>query len=142
MSRPSMTAASLLFLASAAFAQPAKPRTTITVGSATAKRGQLAYGAISVAAGVDAATELPVAVVHGARSGPVVALVAGSHGTEYTSTVALTRIIARLDPKAIAGTVIVAPLLNLASFTQMTPHLNPVDGKSMNGQYPGDPAGT
>src|SRR5213079_3169780 len=50
--------------------------------------------------------------------------------------------IGQLDPRTISGTVIVAPLLNVASFTQMTVHLNPVDGKGMNGQYPGDPAGT
>jgi predicted deacylase len=114
----------------------------VTVGTATARRGQVAYGVIHVAAGVDSGTDLPVAVVNGARPGPTVALVAGSHGTEYTSIVALTRLIGRLDPGTLAGTVIVAPLVNVASFTQMTVHTNPVDGKGMNGQYPGDPAGT
>jgi predicted deacylase len=38
--------------------------------------------------------------------------------------------------------VIVAPLVNVASFERMTVHVNPVDGKGMNGSYPGDPAGT
>ena len=123
-------------------AQQPDARATVAVGTASARRGQVAYGAIRVPAGVDSATDLPIAVVNGTRPGPVVALVAGSHGTEYTSIVALTRIIGQLDPRTISGTVIVAPLLNVASFTQMTVHLNPVDGKGMNGQYPGDPAGT
>src|SRR5947209_20453502 len=91
---------------------------------------------------MDSAPSLPIAVVNGARAGPVVALVAGSHGTEYTSIVALDRLLGQLDPRTISGTVIVAPLLNVASFTQMTVHLNPIDGKGMNGQYPGDAAGT
>jgi uncharacterized protein len=112
------------------------------VGSATAARGQTAYGAIAVPAGSDSATTMPVAVIHGARPGPVVAFVAGSHGTEYASVVAMTRLIGRLDAARMSGTVIVAPLLNVPSFERMTVHLNPVDAKGMNAQYPGDPAGT
>ncbi len=135
-------AALILFAAAPAFPQQPDAHATVTVGTATATRGQVAYGVISIPAAMDSATSLPVAVVNGARPGPVVALVAGSHGTEYTSIVALTRIIGRLDPRTISGTVIVAPLLNIASFTQMIVHVNPIDGKGMNGQYPGDPAGT
>jgi predicted deacylase len=33
-------------------------------------------------------------------------------------------------------------LVNIASFEQKVPHVNPVDGKSMNRFYPGDPNGT
>jgi predicted deacylase len=125
-----------------AVAQQPDARASVTVGTALARRGQVAYGAIAVPAGVDSGTNMPVAVVHGARPGPVVALVAGSHGTEYTSIVALTRLIAQVDPRTLAGTLVIAPLLNVASFNQMTVHTNPVDGKGMNGQYPGDAAGT
>jgi predicted deacylase len=142
MTRSSVIAASLLFAAAPAFTQQRDAGATVTVGTAAARRGQTAYGVIRVPAGTDSGTTLPIAVINGAHPGPVLALVAGSHGTEYTSIVALTRLIRQLDPRAISGTVIVAPLLNIASFTQMTVHVNPVDGKSMNGQYPGDPAGT
>src|SRR2546422_10330357 len=142
MSRPFIIAASLLLAGAPAFAQQRDAGATVTVGTAAARRGQTVYGVIRVAAGVDSATNLPVAVVNGARPGPVLALVAGSHGTEYASIVALTRIISQIDPRTLSGTVIVAPLLNVASFNQMTVHLNPIDGKGMNGQYPGDPAGT
>ncbi|MFI5310144.1 MAG: succinylglutamate desuccinylase/aspartoacylase family protein [Gemmatimonadales bacterium] len=81
-------------------------------------------------------------MVNGSRPGPVVAFVAGSHGTEYTSIVAMTRLIGRIDPRTLAGTVIVVPLVNVASFEQMVPHINPVDRKGMNAGYPGDPNGT
>ena len=118
------------------------PHASVTVGTAAARRGQTVYGVLRVPAGMDSATNLPVAVINGARPGPVLALVAGSHGTEYASIVALNRLIGQLDPRTISGTVIVAPLLNVASFIQMTVHLNPIDGKGMNAQYPGDPAGT
>jgi uncharacterized protein len=115
---------------------------SFTVGTATAQRGMTATGTIPVPAGSDSGLSIPVAVIHGARPGPVVAFVAGSHGTEYSSIVALQRLIPRIDAKALAGTVIIVPIINIASFEQMTPHLNPVDRKSMNGNYPGDPNGT
>jgi hypothetical protein len=92
--------------------------------------------------GSDAGLDIPVAVVNGERPGPVLALVAGAHGTEYASIVALEELIENLDPAEISGTVIVVPLVNIASFEQKVPHVNPVDGKSMNRFYPGKADGT
>ncbi len=54
----------------------------------------------------------------------------------------MQKLISRIDAKALGGTVIVAPLLNVPSFERMTPHVNPVDGKGMNALYPGDANGT
>jgi len=120
----------------------AQDRATLTVGTATAARGETAKGWIDVPAGSDPALRIPVAVVQGARPGPVLALVAGSHGTEYASIVALAELIDALDPKSIAGSVIVVPIINTESFDQVVPHLNPVDGKNMNRTYPGRADGT
>src|SRR5689334_10733529 len=103
-----------------------------TVGTATARAGAKATGAIPVPAGADAAAEIPVIVIHGAKPGPKLALVAGAHGTEYASVIALEKLPESVDPSALSGTVIIAPLLNVASFLQKVPHLNPVDGKNMN----------
>ena len=127
-----------MFAATAAAQRPSP----FSVGSATAAQGQTSYGAIAVPAGSDSALSIPVAVIRGARPGPVVAFVAGSHGTEYTSIIAMQKLIGRIAPTQLAGTVIVAPLLNVYSFQMMTPHLNPIDRKGMNGAYPGDAGGT
>jgi uncharacterized protein len=131
-----------VFFAVGVFAQTTDPRPTFTVGTAKAARGQKATGVIAVPPGSDAGTNIPVAVAHGAKPGPVLALVAGSHGTEYASIVALEKMIALLDPAQLSGTVIVVPLVNLPSFEQKVAHLNPVDGKNMNRFYPGNPKGT
>ena len=128
-----------LVLVSTIFAQE---RRTFTVGTASAGRGQKATGTIEVPAGVDAALSIPVAVFHGARPGPVLALVAGAHGTEYTSIIALEKLIGMLNASEISGTVIIVPLINIPSFEQKVPHLNPVDKKSMNRFYPGKIDGT
>ncbi len=115
---------------------------TFTVGTATAGPGQKATGTLEVPAGVDAAASIPVVVLRGAKPGPVLALVSGAHGTEYASIIALEKVIQTLDPAQISGTVIVVPLLNIASFEQKVPHVNPLDGKSMNRFYPGKQDGT
>jgi predicted deacylase len=116
--------------------------TDLTVGTATARPGERANGSIRVPAGSDAAVEIPVIAINGAKPGPTMALVAGAHGTEYASILALEEVAKRADPAAMSGALIVVPLLNLASFTQKVPHLNPVDGKNMNRFYPGKADGT
>ena len=113
-----------------------------SVGSATAPAGQKATGYIAVPAGVDAAANVPVIVVNGAKPGPVLALVAGSHGTEYASILALQKLAQMADPAELSGTLIILPLINVPSFSQKVPHVNPVDGKNMNRFYPGKPDGT
>src|SRR5690348_13118518 len=113
-----------------------------TVGSASAAPGQKATGYLEVPAGVDAATNIPVVVVNGAKPGKILALVSGAHGTEYVSIIAIEKLIAQIDPAQLTGTVILVPLVNIASFEQKVPHVNPVDNKSMNRFYPGKADGT
>jgi uncharacterized protein len=118
------------------------PRPTFTVGTATAARGQKVYGVLKVPSGSDAGYDIPVVVVHGARPGPVFAVVAGSHGTEYASIVAVERLIDAVKPAELSGTAILVPLVNVPSFQRIVPHVNPTDGKNMNRFYPGNPNGT
>lgn len=136
-----ITAATLLAFIFVSLAV-AQERATFTVGTATAARGQKATGVIAVPAASDAALDIPVAVFHGAKPGPVLALVSGAHGTEYASIIALERMIGLLNPAELAGTVIIVPLINIPSFERKVPHVNPVDGKSMNRMYPGKMDGT
>ena len=126
------------FVALTAYAQ----QSNFTVGTASAAPGEKATGYINVPAGVDAATNIPVVVVHGAKPGPVLAIVSGAHGTEYASIIAVERLIQHLDAKEISGTVILVPLVNVNSFEQKVPHVNPVDGANMNRMYPGKADGT
>src|SRR6266446_4702181 len=117
-------------------------QTSFAVGTASAAPGQKATGYLEVPAGVDAGTNIPVVVVNGTKPGPVLALVTGAHGTEYVSVIAVERLIVDLDPAQVSGTVILIPLVNIASFEQKVPHVNPIDNKSMNRFYPGKADGT
>src|SRR6266550_254025 len=120
---------------------PARPQSSFTVGTATAAPGQKATGYLEVPAGVDAAS-IPVVVVNGAKPGKVLALVSGAHGTEYASIIAIEKLIDALDPAQVTGIVILVPLINIQSFEQKVPHVNPIDNKSMNRFYPGKADGT
>jgi hypothetical protein len=113
----------------------------VTVGTATARPGAKATGNIEVPAGVDAATSLPVTVINGASPGPTLALIAGAHGTEYASIVALAQLADRVQPSELAGTLIILPLINVQSYLQKVVHINPVDHKGVGG-YPGKVDGT
>jgi uncharacterized protein len=127
-----------LFMATFVYAQAL----SFSVGTASAAPGQKSTGYLEVPAGVDAATNIPVIVINGEKPGPVLALVSGAHGTEYASIIAIEKLIDQLDPSQIAGTVILVPLVNIQSFEQKVPHVNPVDNKSMNRFYPGKADGT
>lgn len=128
----------LLVLGSSAVVRAAD----VTVGSATARAGEKATGFIQVPAGVDAAASIPVIVINGAKPGPKLALVAGSHGTEYASIIALEMLAQTTDPSTLSGTLVIVPLVNVPSFLQKVPHLNPVDSKNMNRFFPGKADGT
>ena len=132
---------SLAMVASIASSARAQ-QSSFSVGTATAEAGQKGTGTIDVPAGSDAATQIPVVIVRGSKPGPTLALVSGAHGTEYASIVALEGLIGSLDPAQVSGTVILLPLVNIASFEQKVPHVNPVDNKSMNRFYPGKEDGT
>src|SRR5258708_17416991 len=125
--------------------QPARaqdPHPTFTVGTATANRGQKALGVIHVPAGSDAGYDIPVAIVHGAKPGPVLAVASGAHGSEYASILAVQKLIDTVSPANVSGTLILVPVVNIPSFEKIPPHVNPTDNKSMNRYYPGDPKGT
>ncbi|UCF42080.1 MAG: succinylglutamate desuccinylase/aspartoacylase family protein [Gemmatimonadota bacterium] len=123
-------------------AASAQERVPFTVGPVVAGPGQQASGYLEIAAGVDEGTSIPVTVVHGAGPGPVLALIAGTHGYEYPPITALQQVRATLDPARLAGTVIMVHVANMPSFLGRTVYYSPVDGKNLNRVYPGRPDGT
>ena len=131
-----------LGLAGVALAQGPPPRKNFTVGTIVAAPGARASGFLEVPKGSDPGTRIPVTVIHGAKPGPVLALIAGTHGYEYSPVVAMQRFPAKVDPQELAGTVIVVHVANMPSFLGRTIYYSPVDGKNLNRVYPGKTDGT
>ena len=117
-------------------------RESITVGPLTVAPGEMASGFLEVSEGEDEGTRIPITVAHGPYGGPVLALIAGTHGYEYAPIVALQRVRAQLDPMRLSGTLILVHVANMPSFLRRTIYYSPVDGKNLNRVYPGKPDGT
>jgi predicted deacylase len=114
---------------------------TLKVGDVSVTRGSKATGVIRIPDGVDKGLDIPVSVVHGKEPGKVLALIAGTHGYEYTSILALQRLLPQLDPARMKGSVILVHMANPESFFGRRIYFNS-DGKNLNRVYPGKKEGT
>jgi predicted deacylase len=84
----------------------------------------------------------PVISITGVKPGPLLFVNAGVHGGEYPAIEAVIRLSNTLDPKKIAGTVILMPVMNLPAFRARTPFVCPIDNVNPNRVFPGDPTGS
>jgi predicted deacylase len=120
----------------------AQARDVSQLGPLRASPGQAASGYLEVPALNDAGTRIPVSLVRGAHEGPVLALIAGTHGYEYPGITALQRLRQSIDPQALRGTLILVHIANPPSFYGRTIYTSPADGKNLNRVFPGRPDGT
>ncbi|WP_135821504.1 succinylglutamate desuccinylase/aspartoacylase family protein [Halostella litorea] len=113
-----------------------------TLGTASAAPGEMDTGRLRVGETRDGSpAELPVAVINGAASGKTLYVQAASDGDELNGVGVVQRVVPRLDPAEIAGTVLVVGIVNYHGF-QVAEHRNPIDDTKMNRAYPGDESGT
>ena len=75
----------------------------VNVGTLTVHAGEKATGPLQILAGADPGISLPVIVIDGARPGPILGLISGSHGTQYASVVALSKLAQHIDPGVYAS---------------------------------------
>jgi predicted deacylase len=83
---------------------------------------------------------IPIAVIRNG-SGPTVLLTAGNHGDEYEGQITLNNLIRTLEPRHIAGRVIILPALNFPA-AMAGRRVSPVDGLNLNRVFPGDADGS
>jgi len=134
----------MLLLAATSFAQgaPRAANDVFRVGGISAAPGTRVTGYLEVPRGVDEGTRLPVTILHGARRGPVLGLVAGTHGYEYSPILAMQRFPHKVNLSELSGTVLIVHVANMPSFLGRTIYYSPVDGKNLNRVYPGKADGT
>ncbi|PSQ19543.1 deacylase [Halobacteriales archaeon QS_8_69_26] len=113
-----------------------------TLGTASAGPGEVDTGRLRVGESRDGSpVGLPVAVINGERPGKTLYIQAASDGDELNGVGVVRRVVPRLDPSELSGTVLVVGIVNYHGF-QVAEHRNPIDDTKMNRTYPGDEEGT
>ena len=88
---------------------------------------------------------VPVIVVRGARPGPRLLLTAAIHGDELNGVDVIHRIVNRVDPAMLSGSIVTIPGLNTPGLLHHSRAFTPGDGRdgeNLNRIMPGDPKST
>jgi predicted deacylase len=117
-------------------------RQPFSIGTLEVAPGASASGFLQVPERDGVKTSIPITVIHGAKEGKTLALVAGVHGYEYPPILALYRLKNDIDPKDLSGTVILVHIANLPAFQKRMVYYNPSDWKNLNRVFPGSLIGT
>jgi len=141
--RARRTLAAALTLAALLLATPAAAQAPFRVAGISARPGTIASGEIAVAPlGSEPGTTIPLTIVNGSKAGPVLALIAGTHGYEYPPILALQRLRTAIDPGALSGTIIMVHVANMPAFLGRAIYYTPGDRKNLNRVFPGKADGT
>lgn len=93
--------------------------------------GQTSYGS---------KLETPVYVIRGTHPGKTLCLTSAIHGDELNGIEIVRKLVNKLSPKKLHGTVIGVPIVNLLGFTQGSRYLP--DRRDLNRYFPGNPNGS
>ncbi len=120
---------------------------------ATIKRAYFHIAGETIAPGTSEKIEIPVSelsagmlaklearVFHGRNQGPVIFVSAAIHGDEIIGTEIIRRLMQRLRPARMAGTVIFVPVVNMFGFIAQSRYLP--DRRDLNRSFPGSERGS
>jgi len=108
----------------------------VTVGGVDVAPGRRATLQIPVAhLPTDTWLEMPVVVVNGKRAGPRLWLSAAIHGDELNGVEIVRQIVARVEARQLAGTLLAVPVVNVLGFVNGTRYLP--DRRDLNRHFPG-----
>lgn len=112
------------------------------LGTADADPGEVDTGRLEVGETRDGSPiGLPVAVIDGTEPGKTLYVQAASDGDELNGIGVVQRVVPRLDPAELSGTIMLTGIVNWHAY-QVAEHRNPIDDRKMNRTYPGDEHGT
>jgi uncharacterized protein len=83
---------------------------------------------------------MPVRILHGAKPGPTLFVSAAIHGDEITGVEIVRRLLKRVSPKMLAGTLMCVPIVNVYGFVGNSRYLP--DRRDLNRSFPGSPRGS
>jgi predicted deacylase len=120
----------------------AKQVAPIQVDSIVAPSGEKVSGFIEVPALSDKASRIPITIINGAKKGPTLTLIGGTHGYEYAPIIALQHLAKTIDANELSGAIIIVHIANMPAFLGRNIYYSPVDHKNLNRVYPGNAEGS
>ena len=112
----------------------------LEVGTAVAEPGKWTRGELVLGYYPDGPITSPVNILCGRQPGPTLWVQGCIHGAEIGGTIGTLRLIQRLDPNAMSGTIVQVTQANPLAFR--APERNtPVDGENLNRVFPGSREG-
>ncbi|KPK91984.1 hypothetical protein AMJ80_06980 [bacterium SM23_31] len=78
---------------------------------------------------------IPVIVTHGVEEGPALFVTAAIHGDEINGIEIVRRLVTKINPKELRGTVLCVPVVNIFGFYTMSRNLP--DRRDLNDAFPG-----
>ena len=117
------------------------PRESFGIGPVRVRAGtsrELELPITRLVTGAD--VSLPVRVVHGRDDGPTAWVAAAIHGDEVVGVEVIRQVMAGLDARAIRGTLIAVPIVNVLGFMNGDRYLP--DRRDLNRSFPGSARGS
>lgn len=90
--------------------------------------------------GVGRRVQVPVLVVRGANPGPVLGVTAAVHGNELNGVPIIHRLVSKVDPRGLSGTLVAVPVVNVPGYLENRREYR--DGADLNRVMPGRPVGS
>lgn len=113
----------------------------LKVGSIEASPGEMVYGSLNVGLMADGTPiEIPVILIQGVGDGPVLYVQAACHGEEINGVEVIRRVVSKLNPKELKGSLIIVPVANPLAFRSKQSY-TPIELENMNRVFPGRPDG-
>lgn len=118
----------------------AKPE-PFQIGGTTVRPGSSAVVDLPVSVMSDhTPASLSVQVLHGAKPGPVLFVSAAVHGDEIVGVEIIRRLLRRVRPGRLRGTLLAVPIVNTFGFLTHSRYLP--DRRDLNRSFPGSPRGS
>lgn len=113
----------------------------LQVGSIKVSPGEKVHGCLNVGSMADdTSIEIPVTLIQGIKDGPVLYIQAACHGEEINGVEVIRRVVSKLDPGKLKGSLIAVPVANPLAFRSKQT-FTPIELENMNRVFPGRPDG-
>ncbi len=113
----------------------------ITIGDTTVEAGERASVSLPIAdLYTGTSLSMPVEVINGMQSGPVLFVCAAIHGDELNGVEIIRRLLRRKSLKSLRGTLLAVPVVNIHGFLDQSRYLP--DRRDLNRSFPGSPRGS